>query len=160
MTILPDDVIKAAARAPYAGDSWIEEAKAADAQQPNAINTARPVTDQATQQPPANEEGDELVKLVTVPFGDFVRDFKPLEWLIYGYVQKNALEMLFGPSGSGKSFVVLDMALHIAVKKMIEDTEQPEALSPRLEAVRKWHGQSTHGGRVLYVAGEGVTGMK
>jgi len=145
---------------PYAGDSWIEEAKAADAQQPNAINTARPVTDQATQQPPANEEGGELAKLVTVPFGDFVRDFKPLEWLIYGYVQKNALEMLFGPSGSGKSFVVLDMALHIAVKKMIEDTEQPEALSPRLEAVRKWHGQSTHGGRVLYVAGEGVTGMK
>ena len=44
---------------PYAGDSWIEEAEAADAQQPNAINTARPVTDQATQQPPANEEGDQ-----------------------------------------------------------------------------------------------------
>ena len=174
MAKLPEDVInemypETAAAAPspssYAGDAWIAEAEAADAQQPrpDAIKTGSPVTDQG-QQPPANEEGnqgeDELAKLVTVPFGDFVRDFKPLEWLIYGYVQKNALEMLFGPSGSGKSFVVLDMALHIAVKKMIEDADQPEALSPRLDAVRKWHGQSTHGGRILYVAGEGVTGMK
>lgn len=173
MAKLPEDVInemypETATAAPspssYAGDAWIAEAEAADAQQPrpDGPSTAQPTAAHG-QQPPAKEgdqEADELSKILTVSFGDFVRDFKPLEWLIYGYVQKNALEMLFGPSGSGKSFVVLDMALHIAVKKMIEDTEQPEALSPRLEAVRKWHGQSTHGGRVLYVAGEGVTGMK
>ena len=61
MAILPDDVTKAAAPAPYAaGDSWIEEAEAADAQQPrpDAIKTGSPVTDQG-QQPPANEEGNQ-----------------------------------------------------------------------------------------------------
>lgn len=173
MAKLPEDVInemypETATAAPspssYAGDAWIAEAEAADAQQPrpDGPSTAQPTAAHG-QQPPAKEgdqEADELSKILTVSFGDFVRDFKPLEWLIYGYVQKNALEMLFGPSGSGKSFVVLDMALHIAVKNLIEDTDQPETLAPRLDAVRDWHGIPTRGGRILYVAGEGVTGMK
>ena len=121
-------------------------------------------------QSPAKEEatGGYTHELFSVTLGDFVKKFKPLEWLIYGYVQKNALSMLFGPSGGGKSFVALDMALHIAAKKLIEDTAQTDtpagdlggALAPRLEDVETWHGQTTHGGRVFYVAGEGVNGLR
>ena len=116
------------------------------------------------QQPPANENtaGDDY-KFLTVSFGDFVRNFKPLEWLIYGYIQKGALEMCFGPSGAGKSFVALDMGMHIAAKKMIEDAgDGADALFNRAEnrkLISNWHGQTTHGGRVLYIAGEGVMGM-
>ena len=112
----------------------------------------------SAQQPPAKEEGTD--GLYTVTFGDFVRDLQPLQWLIYGYIQKDALQMLFGPSGAGKSFVALDMALHIAAKKAMEEAEDPAALAPKIADVEKWHGKKTHGGRVLYVAGEGVNGLK
>jgi len=160
MSKIPDEVVNAmnGPAQPYAGNAWIDEAKA---QQPggNVPNAAAAPSSQGDA--PAKGEGDESThEIFTVSFGDFVRDMKPLEWLIYGYIQKNALEMCFGSSGAGKSFVALDMALHIAVKKAIEDSAQPETLSPKLDDVTKWHGQTTHGGRVLYVAGEGVTGLK
>lgn len=50
------------------------------------------------------------------------------------------LGMTYGPGGAGKSFVVLDMALCIC-------TGQP------------WHGKATRQGKVLFVAGEGASGL-
>lgn len=134
----------------------------------NPPPAAAPATDGSAA---ANNEGNQpqtAHELFTVSIGDFIKSAKQLEWLIYGYIQKNALEMCFGPSKSGKSFVILDMALHIAVKKMMEDAAEtndsmipPELIPPEhMETLKTWHGQVTHGGRVLYVAGEGVTGLK
>ena len=126
MAKIPDEVQNAIfpGTAPAAsslpGEDWIKEA---EAQQPAPVTSSgRPVAAPATQQqPPAKEEGGSSHEIFTVPFGEFVRDFKPLEWLVYGYIQKNALEMCFGPSGAGKSFVALDMAYAVSVLNLSAD---------------------------------------
>lgn len=159
---------KSTAAPQLAGEALMNEVikkKKAAASAATNSTPAPKVQPQTQPQPPANENPDRNdYEYLTVGFGDFVRDFKPLQWLIYGYILKDALQMCFGPSGAGKSFVALDMALHVAVQKMIEDAnernEDPNFLSPSLGDVATWHGQITHGGRVLYVAGEGIVGMK
>lgn len=75
-----------------------------------------------------------------VPVGDLIGDLKPVEWMVEGYLEKDALSMLFGPSGVGKSFVVVDIACSVA-------TGTP------------WHGIPVTQGPVFYVAGEGHNGL-
>lgn len=72
------------------------------------------------------------------PAGDMVRQ-KPLDWLIKGILPRADLCMIYGPPGSGKSFVALDMALAIA------------------RGV-PWFGQRTTKGRVIVLAAEGGGG--
>ncbi len=168
MAILPDDVrqvlkntaIQAPAPSSLPGNEWIKEAEAQGPAQPSSGGPLPMRGNEAPKAAPAKEGTDSAPALLTVSFGDFVRDFKPLQWLIYGYIQGGALQMLFGPSGAGKSFVALDMALHVAAKKAMEDAADPAALAPKIADIETWHGQTTHGGRVLYVAGEGVNGLK
>lgn len=62
------------------------------------------------------------------------------ETLIEGWLTAGSLGMLYGPGGSAKSFVALDMAASIS-------TGSP------------WHGQPVKTGRVLYIVGEGADGM-
>ena len=69
-----------------------------------------------------------------------LEDSKPPSWLIKGLFQRNDTIALFGPSGSGKSFVALDQALHIA-----------HGIS--------YQGLKTHQGRVVYFCGEGYSGF-
>jgi DNA transposition AAA+ family ATPase len=77
------------------------------------------------------------------------RLYKPAElddlpepnWLIEGILPANALGVLYGASGVGKTFVALSMALSIA-------------------AAHSWCGKPTKSGSVLYVAAEGVSGMR
>ena len=64
----------------------------------------------------------------------------PPEWLVDTIIPKNELSVLYGPPGEGKTFIALDLSLHVA-------------------AGRDWHGQTTKPGRVLYIAGEGVSGL-
>ena len=71
---------------------------------------------------------------------DLLGDIKPIQWLIEGYLETDALSMVFGPSGGGKSFCVVDMACCIA-------TGTP------------WHGMPTRQGAVFYIAGEGHNGL-
>src|SRR5688500_3788914 len=63
------------------------------------------------------------------------------EWLIDGVIERNALGVIYGPSGSGKSFLALDVALSVAADK-------------------PWHGQKVSAGPVVYVIGEGRGGTK
>lgn len=63
------------------------------------------------------------------------------EWLVKNTITRNELAMIAGPSKSGKSFLVLDMALAIARG---ED----------------WFGRKTRRGGVIYQAGEGAMGIK
>lgn len=65
----------------------------------------------------------------------------PIKWLIKGWIQDNALIMAHGPSGVGKTFVVLDWALSIAY-------------------LDQWAGKRTTCGTVAYLAGEGHHGIR
>lgn len=71
---------------------------------------------------------------------DLLADIKPIQWLIENYLETDALSMVFGPSGSGKSFAIVDMACCVA-------TGTP------------WHGMPVKRGAVFYIAGEGHNGL-
>src|SRR4051812_37793236 len=67
-------------------------------------------------------------------------ELPPPEWLIEGVIESSALGVLYGPPGCGKSFAALDWALSVATGKA-------------------WHGREVRQGAVVYVAGEGTTGV-
>ena len=60
--------------------------------------------------------------------------------LVEGLLPVTGLSVLFGQSGSFKSFMALDIGLHVAAR-------------------RNWHGRQVRGGAVAYVAGEGLGGL-
>jgi hypothetical protein len=66
-------------------------------------------------------------------------EMPPPTWLVEGIIQTGALTILYGESGSLKSFTALDLAMCIA-------TDQ------------EWHGRKVKSGPVVYVVGEGSTG--
>jgi RecA/RadA recombinase len=68
-------------------------------------------------------------------------DLREPSWLIEGVLPANALGVLYGAPGVGKTFVALSMALSIA-------------------AGHSWCGKPTKSGSVLYVAAEGLFGLR
>ena len=78
-----------------------------------------------------------------IPMAQFVAQPEPVRWLIKGWLQAQALHMVHGMSGGGKTFAVLDMVLRIAADK-------PMA----------WMGCKVKPGAVFYLAGEGHSGLK
>lgn len=96
-----------------------------------------------------NVHGQDLTALLNPPQSNWLtraKDFSsepaPIKWLVKRWVQDQALIMVHGPSGGGKTFVVLDWCLHIASE------------------LTDWHGQKIHPGGVVYLAGEGHHGLK
>ena len=73
---------------------------------------------------------------------DFSAQPAPISWLVKGWLQDQALIMVHGPSGGGKTFVVLDWCLRIASK-------MPEWMSCKVKS-----------GNVVYLAGEGHHGLR
>lgn len=65
---------------------------------------------------------------------------RPPEWLIEGVLESGCLIGLVGSSGTGKSFLALDMGCSIA-------------------SGSSFHGRPVKSGKVLYVAGEGQRGI-
>jgi len=65
----------------------------------------------------------------------------PLRWIIKGWMPDSGVSMVYGESGSGKTFITLDMACHIA-------------------SGLQWHGHKTKHGLVVYMAGEGNYGLR
>lgn len=63
----------------------------------------------------------------------------PVEWWIKGVIPRADLFMIYGASGSGKSFVAIDMAAHIALGL-------------------PWRGLRVEKGRVVIIAAEGAGG--
>ena len=75
-----------------------------------------------------------------VQAGEFTRGARP-GWIIKGMLPRADLAVLFGESGSGKTFMILDMVL--AVARGIE-----------------WRNLRTKQGRVVYIAAEGSGGVR
>lgn len=73
---------------------------------------------------------------------DFCSKPAPIKWLVKGWLQQQALMMVHGPSGGGKTFVVLDWCLRIASKQ------------------ENWLDKKVKPGGVVYLAGEGHHGLK
>lgn len=74
-----------------------------------------------------------------------IAHMQPMEYLIERHVPKGGLGFLYGAPGAGKSFVALDMALHLAYGR------------------QDWHGDEIRGsetGWVIYLAREGSAGFK
>jgi hypothetical protein len=63
------------------------------------------------------------------------------QWLIDGLLPYEGEGVVFGPPGGGKTFVTLDMAMHVAAK-------------------RPWMGRAVDGGGVIYLAAEGQAGVR
>lgn len=73
---------------------------------------------------------------------DFARQPAPLQWLVKGWLPRDSLVMTYGPSGVGKTFVVLDWCLAIATGKA------------------DWCGSRVNAAPVVYLAGEGHYGLR
>lgn len=69
-----------------------------------------------------------------------IKDLPRPEPLVDGLLDRNTLAALYGPSGSGKSFVAVALALHVGTGTW-------------------WFGREVREGGVLYVAGEGAAGI-
>lgn len=96
-----------------------------------------------------HQAGHDLAALMFPPADDYLiqaDDFSsqpmPIRWLIKKVIQRDALIMVHGPAGGGKSFLTIDMACHIAANK-------PD-----------WYGHKIKPGPVVYLAGEGHAGMR
>lgn len=93
--------------------------------------------------------GGDLAALLSPPVDDWLiaaDDFcaqpSPIKWLIKHHLQSDALIMVHGPSGGGKTFTVLDMCLSIASGR------------------EQWCGHKVKAGAVVYLAGEGHHGLR
>lgn len=77
-----------------------------------------------------------------IPADDFSAQPAPISWLVKRWLQRQALIMVHGPSGGGKTFVVLDWCLRMA------------------SGMADWCGQKVRPGNVVYLAGEGHHGLR
>ena len=78
----------------------------------------------------------------SVDGNDFCGQPAPISWLVKHWIQDKALVMVHGPSGGGKTFVVLDWMLHMAAGKP------------------SWFGHKVKPANVFYMAGEGHHGLR
>lgn len=95
------------------------------------------------------QAGNDLASLLAplhddwlIPADEFSAQPSPISWLVKRWVQDQALVMVHGPSGGGKTFVVLDWCLRIA------------------SSTTDWCGHKVRPGHVVYLAGEGHHGLK
>jgi len=72
---------------------------------------------------------------------ELIKNIDPPEFIIHGFMPDKALGMIHGVSGCGKTFLSIDIAYHIACDM-------------------KWHGRDIKGGDIIYLAGEGIQGLK
>jgi RecA-family ATPase len=76
-----------------------------------------------------------------ISVGDLLTQPDKDNWLIKNYLELDSTTLLYGASGTGKSFVSVDMACSIATGT-------------------SWQGHDTEEGAVFYIAGEGHSGFK
>jgi phage/plasmid primase-like uncharacterized protein len=77
-----------------------------------------------------------------IPADDFCSKPAPIKWLVKNWLQADALCMVHGPSGGGKTFVMLDWCLRMA------------------SGMTDWIGHKVKPCNVVYLAGEGHHGLR
>jgi DNA replication protein DnaC len=103
-------------------------------------SSSTPVALHATPAPDAEQKAQR--RTLTLEAWDEIRD-EPVEWLIDRVIPKQGFVALYGPPGSFKSFIALDIAASIARHA-------------------EWFGQAarpSEQGAVIYIAGEGHGGI-
>lgn len=92
--------------------------------------------------PQVDQETGEIIpeKPLFTAVHELLGTIKAIDWLVENYLENDALGMLYGPSGGGKSFVAVSLACSIA-------TGTP------------WFGMKVKQGAVFYIAGEGHQGL-
>lgn len=95
------------------------------------------------------QAGNDLLTLLQPPHDDWLvsaDEFSskpaPLSWLVKNWLQAQALIMVHGPSGGGKTFVMLDWCLRVSSN------------------TSTWFGNVVRPASVVYLAGEGHHGLK
>ncbi len=72
---------------------------------------------------------------------DDIDTLRPRVYLVKGWLDKGCFSCVYGPSNSGKTFFVVDMALHVAMGWV-------------------WRGQRVNQGAVVYIAPDGGYGLR
>lgn len=65
----------------------------------------------------------------------------PVRWLVEGFIPQESFTLVAGEYGAGKSFIMIDVALHVALGA-------------------EWHGRKVEQGSVVYMASEGAKGLQ
>lgn len=95
----------------------------------------------AAEKPEPQAGGEPRRAFRLLALDEVLREPSPTDWLLRDFLEAEALAVLFGASGSMKSFLALDMGLCIASGLL-------------------WHGHAVpRPGPVIYVAGEGFRGL-
>jgi hypothetical protein len=84
------------------------------------------------------ELGDQFMPRIA--FFDYWRDYPAPEFLIDGLIENGGMAAIIGPSGIGKTLVLLDMIASIA-------------------SGQRWHGRAVMSQRGIYLPGEGMSGF-
>jgi len=104
------------------------------------IAPAEDIAKEFTPDPPKQQDKPKTAKTIKIEHWDSIED-EPVEWLIEGVLVAGSFSALFGPPGSFKSFMALDMAEAIATG-------------------RPWMGREvSKPGAVLMLCGEGFGGV-
>jgi len=107
---------------------------------PDATPSPQDIAKEFESEPPAPKEQAKPSKQINIEHWDSIQD-EPVRWLIDKVLPVGAFTALYGPPGSFKSFIALDIAEAIATG-------------------RTWMGNEvTEPGSVLYIAGEGFGGV-
>jgi RecA/RadA recombinase len=93
-----------------------------------------------TQERGGSKRNAKVAKFRLVPFED-IRFVMSEEWLIKKLLPQQGVAVVYGSPGSFKSFVAMDLALHVALGW-------------------DWAGHATTQGDVVYIAAENVKGMR
>lgn len=72
---------------------------------------------------------------------DFMKEVRSVSWIVKDFVPHATLGVIFGESGSGKSFLTYDLCAAV------------------VRGVAEWNGKRVRKGRVLYVVAEGQAGF-
>lgn len=97
------------------------------------------ISDQSVM-PLGNDEPVAATRFRVIPAAEFATS-KPLDWIIKGMIPHAELMVVYGESGSGKSFLALDLAA--AIVRGVD-----------------WQELKVKKGRVVYICAEGVGGFR
>jgi len=122
---------------------WVYHAKGTRKELAEMARQAPVITDHlqaAEPEPVLSEAFNPTPQLLNIEAWDTIKD-EPVRWIIENVLPEGGFAALYGPPGSYKSFVALDIAEAVATG-------------------RQWMGnQVTNPGAVLYIAGEGHGGI-